>query len=562
MKQGLLGLIMFSLLGLSAAAQTNQWTKPTSGNWEQSYWSLGLLPGIDQQLVAIDNYGWKAVAIGANTTANYPQSLSLSNLLIDAPTNSRNTLLLNWANFNVPLVVSSNLTVGTNGALASHYSALRATNAYIDGTASFSDYATEDFGQLTLRSGGTAGLTNGIMTCSNLTFYNGTFTQCGGAHVAHSINLPTVIDPSVGASGAYYLQGGALTSQSLGLGYAVGPFGAGDGRGALVQSGGVHTNSVMNLVGYYHPGGGTLAGYYRLDNGVLVSGSIHFDGGAFIQNGGTNLTQEIDVKGGSHFGLNGGELVASNITIAVDPYVGGLFDQSNGTLTAQGRLLIEESQTVSYGGYRLLGGNLVASNMEIHGVLYISGTVSNMGILTLSRFISSDIGTPGNIVATAAIGIQYLGQMQILSGGTVDMHYFFVQAANATVMRFADSHTSPWNGPLQIRQWGVIPGDHIYFGTNAQGLTTAQLAQITFSGSNTNYPAKLLATGELVPAVPPPLVATNSNNTLVLSWPGGYELVSATNVNGTYLKVPGATSPFTNAFTDPQRFFRLHLPSP
>jgi hypothetical protein len=182
MKTICLSVTVFFFLQGSLGAQTNEWTKATSGNWEESAWSLGQLPGVNQEFVAIDNAGWKAVTIGQNTTANYPGSLALNNLLVDAPTNGFNTLLLNWAKLSVPLVVNSNLVIGTNGSLVSHYSALKAVEAYIDGSASFMDYATEDFGELWIRSSANVGLTNGIMSCSNLTFYNGTFTQCGCTH--------------------------------------------------------------------------------------------------------------------------------------------------------------------------------------------------------------------------------------------------------------------------------------------------------------------------------------------------------------------------------------------
>src|SRR5690242_1717628 len=79
---GLLALGVFG--GLSATGATNEWTKPSSGYWEESFWSLGRLP-LDQDSVAFRNSNWKALAIGANTTANYPGSLSVNNLLVEAP---------------------------------------------------------------------------------------------------------------------------------------------------------------------------------------------------------------------------------------------------------------------------------------------------------------------------------------------------------------------------------------------------------------------------------------------------------------------------------------------
>src|SRR5688500_11892385 len=102
------GVALVISLVSSASAVTNEWTKTSSGNWEEPFWSLGTLPSAAQDAAAIRNPGWKAVAIGANTTANHPGSLFLNNLIIDAPTDSANRLLLNWAGHNVPLDVRSN----------------------------------------------------------------------------------------------------------------------------------------------------------------------------------------------------------------------------------------------------------------------------------------------------------------------------------------------------------------------------------------------------------------------------------------------------------------------
>jgi hypothetical protein len=574
--------VLFFLLSFSAVAQTNQWTNPTSGAWESPYWSLGTLPGADQQFVAIDNAGWKAVAISANTTANYPQSLSLNNLLVDAPTNSMNTLLLNWAYLNVPLVVQSNLNIGPYGSLVSHYSAIQATNVYIDGSASFMDYATEDFGQLYLRSGATVGLTNGIMTCSNLTFYNGAFTQSGGTHAVQTMNLPLQESDYSLSSGAYTLQGGSLTSQQMALGYIALPLGT-SGNGYFVQTGGAHTNSAMYLTGYFRSTSGWRLGHYQLEGGLLVSSNINNDGGSFVQSGGTNLIQQLTVNGGSYFGLTGGELIASNVTAAIDLYVNGRFEQTGGQETVLGQLLVQGGgyNNPFTAEYSVSGGSLVVSNLQIigatlavssNGMLVTSninlgakltvgsqGTVSNAGILAVSGQLPTSSYGPFNIDLENATQTQYLGQLKIFSPGCAMNLY---SPSNSSVVRFSDSHTQPWTGPLLINYSDTNSIVHIFFGTNAQALTSAQLAQVSFIDNGTNYPAKLLATGELVPAVLPPLSCVNLGNAMVISWPGGYELMSSTNLNGPYSPVPAATTPFTNTFTEPQRFFRLHLPSP
>ena len=51
---------------------------------------------------------------------------------------------------------------------------------------------------------------------------------------------------------------------------------------------------------------------------------------------------------------------------------------------------------------------------------------------------------------------------------------------------------------------------------------------------------------------------TNSGNNIVISWPTG-TLQSSANVNGPYVNVGGATSPYTTSVTGSQKFFRVQM---
>src|SRR3954468_6569539 len=132
-----------------AANETNSWTKPTSGYWEEPYWSTGQLPSITNGPIMFNNSGWKALAIGASTTANYADHLRIKSLIIDAPIDSHNLLLLNWAGLLVSLHPDT-LFVGTNGSLDSHFSALDAGSATLNGSATFADFGQSRFGQVQL----------------------------------------------------------------------------------------------------------------------------------------------------------------------------------------------------------------------------------------------------------------------------------------------------------------------------------------------------------------------------------------------------------------------------
>src|ERR1041384_4709432 len=73
------------------ALVTNVWTRTESGNWDEpTAWSLGRLPAINQW-VGITNAGAKTIEINAQTAQTFPQSLSISHLLVA----NTNTLFLN-----------------------------------------------------------------------------------------------------------------------------------------------------------------------------------------------------------------------------------------------------------------------------------------------------------------------------------------------------------------------------------------------------------------------------------------------------------------------------------
>ena len=98
-------------------ALVNSWTNPASGRWDAAAnWSFGTLPA-SNQTVEIANDGYKAVNIDSATFANFPASVTVSNLFVAAPTNALSTLLLNYAGLNTPFKVLNNCTIGPNGTI-------------------------------------------------------------------------------------------------------------------------------------------------------------------------------------------------------------------------------------------------------------------------------------------------------------------------------------------------------------------------------------------------------------------------------------------------------------
>jgi hypothetical protein len=406
MKKEFACSIIFLLLGFPAAGQTNKWTKPSSGSWEETYWSLGQLPGIDQQLVAVDNYGWKAVAIGGNTTANYPQSLSLNNLLIDGPTNSLNTLLLNWAGFTVPLTVQSNLTIGTNGLLVSDHSALSAGETDVYGPITLSG-TSANLNQVTLFSGGSLSLADSWVWCSNglatpsafqtvytrnvgLTNHNGTLLIDTGDVMLVGVELEQ-------QGGLFRVTNGTTqfinsTCSVANATWELGPVGLANG-GVVNQNGGT---AHLSSLGLQYVWGLEFAGQpnYSLTGGELrIDGPLSLNLGGFSQSGGTNQAQSLTLSagcphkggcGGSGYSLTGGSLFDGDTTIFLSS-----FSQEGGTHSTTNEVSISgtdvEYGVASYGRYVLSNGVFTAGGLSLGnfsefeqdgGVVSIANTIN------------------------------------------------------------------------------------------------------------------------------------------------------------------------------------------
>src|SRR5689334_2947626 len=117
-------IAIFSLSLLHAWGDANSWLKPNSGNWEEPYWSQGILPNYGHA-VMITNAGWKAVQIAPSTVQYFPDSLNVYSITVLSPVDSYNTLLLNYAGFDRPLTVNYSLMVGSGAAVTMLSSALR-----------------------------------------------------------------------------------------------------------------------------------------------------------------------------------------------------------------------------------------------------------------------------------------------------------------------------------------------------------------------------------------------------------------------------------------------------
>jgi hypothetical protein len=631
---------------ICAEAQTNTWTSPASGNWEDMNWSLGARPGVNQSIF-ITNSGWKAVQLSANTAQNYLETLTVDSITVSSPPDTVNTLFLNNVGVPSPVTVSS-FTLGSNSVVTMLSSALNCTSNFdIGGTFNQGNFSGVTASNLLIGSIGPAtyNLSNGTLAALEFeqlggSIYPSMFNQDGGYHYA----VPLWINPNgqynlrngqLGGSvllnggklnqtggdfvqndlfvtGEYWLNGGTVeASNQIGIQY-----------GTVVQNGGTNTSGLIRIVttnpssefpvtGSYVLSNGVLhasdvnlgfAGVYEQDGGVCtidgsiwapayfvapkpgneVAGYIYINGGILSvggidtagrisQTGGTNEVRgdlQFEIWDPSGYNLSGGLLTTSNTTFPYIPNadVGQGFHQSGGRHVVANRLSIAGH----WRPYVMTGGELTAPEIHIvgnGGFDHSGGTVSNSTLLALDSSTWSEGGAA-----------QAFGQLQ-LNGASNSASALVLTSTGVCVIRFADSSSRGWsNGvTLHIQNWnGSLAGggnQQIIFGNSTTALTPTQLRGIVFDYAGTQYPARILSNGELVPdiaanAAPMLSLQSQSGGGMQLTIGGvagrTYEVQVSTDLLNwtawTQMNSTGTNSVVdTNTTSYPQRFYRVRL---
>jgi len=346
-----LAVLLIGSFTLSSFAAVNSWLKPTSGNWEEPQWSLGILPN-SGHAVMITNAGWKAVQIASSTAQNSPDSLTVYSITVASPVDSFNTLLLNYAGFDRPLTVNYSLTVGTGAALTMFSSALR------------------------LAGPNGVGLSIG-----------GEFNQNDSSQV-----IGNQADVGWVGPGVYNLNGGLVQLQHLWVG--------GPNNGVFNQNGGSNSPGILHLEtsGAYNLRDGDFNGTtYTSDNTVFrqdggrVHSLLEFHKGTYILSNGVNYGGvKVPVYGnfrnGSASAVQSGGTIFGPIRVGGEQEGGGSYTLSNGVIS---------SPSVSlgmFGDFRQLGGS-VTSTQGIN-VTYGFYNRSDVGPASY-RFSAGFLSSPG-----------------------------------------------------------------------------------------------------------------------------------------------------------------------
>lgn len=632
-------------------AQANSWTNPTSGNWQDPYWSLGVLPGTNQTIL-FTNEGVKVLTIGANTAENFPETMNVDSITVSSPPGSGNILLLNYAGFQTPLKARQML-IGSN-SIVLMYSSILQMSGYslfsIDGSF-FQDVNSQVSANYGIYIGGSYNLLSGVLYSTDEAIDGlGTFTQSGGTNksgvvlnIGLSADTPAVEAPEYNLNGGEFdgpitIRNGGAFNQNGGIANATNGLQI-DGNFVLsggifngpvqlpatleevptyanaLQTGGTNQGSLVlglpfpaeiyagynNQLEYYNcQDTPDYGGTYTLSNGVLISsgtsitanGAIEQVGGVDIVNGTLSLegtlyyTYYWTCEGGcdhwfvgcakaATYSLTGGSLSVTDLNIGA---VGDM-NQSGGTNVIFGNLTLSGPASpygaAYFGNYDLSGGLLAASNISIgsgkfsqSGGHLVVGNLSGFFTQTGGNITQSGLLALGSGIQVAA-GNQQFGQLQL------DNSSILTLPSGACLIQFADSSAIAWstNTQLLIQNWSG--SQQIIFGSNSAALTPQQVSQIQFQNpaglAPGTYPARILATGEIVPMLPLKLQigGSLSNGAISLQVQGdigqNYEVdVSTDLVNwSSWTTVSNSTGTISlsdsEATNFPQRFYRVRL---
>jgi hypothetical protein len=498
-------------------AEDNVWIGAASGNWEDASWSLGIVPATNQ-IIWITNAGWKAVQIGAATEQLFPQSLNVDAINISSPTNSFNSLLLNFAGAETPLTVKA-LMVGSNSAVVMNSSALQINGANGSGMVIGGKFDQNDSvvagNQVNVGyvGPGVYNFNSGYFTVSQL-FVGGdgnlaVFNQSGGTNgfgVTHLEGGTYVLSngwygatidfdtfgtfrqhSGVLASDLTIFNGNYLLAGGIHQGWTVvpSPDGFAAGLATMLQTGGTNTGDLE--IGSY----GT--GIYTMSNGVCNASGISVGpDGVYSQQDGTlevsgaiSISEQQDATGFSagQFNVSGGQVSSSGL------YLQGFYSQTGGTNLTAGDLImnnIESSVTLAgglltannfivnagwQGGVALTGGTLIITNdLSIGGInlpnwcgFNCGGqlSVSNIWVAPLGIFscgngaiAQSGILTLTNASLYSGSNCAQLGALRLATGGATNSTLYLVSPTS--MISFNDSSSVAWSSEprLIIEGWG------------------------------------------------------------------------------------------------------------
>ncbi len=563
-------------------AQTNSWTYPSGGYWDDfRNWSLGVRPA-SPQCVLITNAPTKLVTADSYTSSNYPASLTITSLTLSATGGLTNTLFLSNAGTTTPLSIQDSLAILSGGAFLMTNSSLQVggTNggsfvlegtAALSGTNSFSGgvyigLSTNSSGSLFMASGqmaftngykvigffgsGQALLANGTLQAGDdQSLPNGVFLGLNsGSQGVLSIGGGKFVSPDhlclgeyAGSTGALWITGGQLILTNNYL-TTVGDAGAGQ---LVLSNGQLMASSMIVATGPGSLGALTVAGGTATLSGGLVVGDGLFATGAVFITGGqltvTNQNMVIGSYGAGQMTVSNGLLLAQamNVGNSTGPFVTNQTATWVGLLTIAGGTTAVSSNIIAgvfsnaNAVIQVTGGNLTVTNQSATGQLVISqrghglfsqgGGAVTVDRLTVasgsaSNFLSGDFGSSTNVVTIAGVGQAILSNGQLFAR-TMEVGLGISSQGTLTVTGGSISVTSNAVAGVMSNAVGVIQvGGGNLFVTNQTG--TAQLIVGQQGHGNLAQSGGVLTVDQLL--------VTNGTNSVFMFISGAFNTKSTT----------------------------------
>ena len=428
-RVGLLGVVLLLATALPGRVhgQANRWINTADDQWEiGANWSAGV-PNGTQSIFITNGVNSKTITVNnATVLSNALNScMTVSNLIISAPSSFQNTLSLTNAGTSTEFVVRGTLTVSPRGSLTITNSILRvgvsglgATTWTVDGTTTLNSGTIVSFASCGLfcfvvRPTVIGSTSTGVFTVaggrwvsapvqlgSSLSSY-GTLTIAGGS-VTMSAGLSGPIYALDVVNGTVWLLGGALqTSSSVSIGDA-------GGNGQMIVSNGTWTTSTAPSIGA-SGGSGTLtiAGGTAAPNQIYVGvgagsrGAIWETGGQF-----TPGDLQVGLDNAGQMTISNGTFLAGTIYVGVNANSAGTFTMAGGTGSVDGWLYVSALGCSTTGIVNIVGGSLNVTNSAHTAFLELDGGTLTMsgGTLRADKIVVTNcahfVQTGGTLICT------------------------------------------------------------------------------------------------------------------------------------------------------------------
>jgi T5SS/PEP-CTERM-associated repeat protein/autotransporter-associated beta strand protein len=407
------------------------------------------------ELGSLASAGGTLKVTGADLTSSVPMSLT-------------NLSLIDTSGMSATLsgTLSGSGGLAKNGAGILH---LTGANNYTGGTAIFAGTVAVP-SSLALGSGD-VDLAGGVLQATGDFTRDAEVTVDGAGSVLSAANLQI----GVGGTGALLITNGGTVTTPGAFSLAVLPggtsgFASVTGAGSTLSVGGALTVGIgASSSGSVNVGAGGVINASSVVLGDGGSGAFHLNPGGQLNVGGANA-------------------LATPGPVSVFDFAGGVLKVTGSSLTTNARIRLTNNTLIDTSGV----------SAALSGIITGSGGFAKTGAGTLTLAASNFYGGSTTVLAgTLALGASGAlpgGSAIVLEGGTLDANGFSATTGTLDVnfdstidfdpgavsLAFANSSALAWTGTLTITGF-TVGADTLRFGTDATGLTAAQLALFRFA---------------------------------------------------------------------------------